>query len=215
MIAATLSAAAVSERCDPEEIRRQFDRGFNAQISVLKRHNCPKKILKTLESKRRQVIARAAGMIFFGSKRIFFSPVIPTSQLSIPEQMLMVKNGDVPGCTFLSPKDITDEVIVPQEPYFIFSIDDGTKTRGWSPQQAKWAFSKQPRRRGLSCVEAIGFCCVSGVLSRFNIDAISSRVRKNKIPFLWILGKKPRLGADKADTSDEKWGIPSCNAVII
>jgi len=213
--AATLSTATVSEQRDPEEARRRFDREFSAQISALRRQNCPKAVIKTLESKRPQVIARAVGMTFFGSKRVFFSPVIPASQLSVPEQMLMVKNGDIPGCTFLSPKDITNEVEIPQEPYFIFSVDDGSKTLGWTSQQAERAFAKQPRRRGLNCVEAIGFCRVSGVLSRFNIDAISSRFRKTKIPFLWIIGREPRLGADKVDASDPRWGIPSCNTIVI
>jgi len=210
---AASSAAAVSEQRDPEEARRRFDRDFSAQISALRRRNCPKAIIKTLESKRSQVIARAVGMTF-GSKRVFFSPVIPASQLSIPEQMLMVCNGDVPGFTFLSPKDITDKVKVPQEPYFIFSIDDGAKTLGWTPQQAEQTFSKQPRRRGLNCVEAIGLCRVSGVLSRFNIDAIASRVKKVKVPFLWIVEREPRLGADKVNASDPRWGIPSCNTVV-
>ncbi len=217
MQGAALSAvAAVSERRrDPEMARRQLDREFSDQMAVLRHCNCPKPAIKMLENKRPQVIARAVGMTVLGSKRVFFCSVIPASQLSIPEQMLMVRNGDIPGCTFLSPKDISDEVNVPQEPYFIFSIEDGTKTLGWTPQQAERTFSKQPRRRGLNCAEAIGFCRVSGVLSRFNIDAIASRVKKVKIPFLWILGREPRLGADKANTSDPRWGIPSCNSLVI
>ncbi len=216
MQGAALSAVAVSERRhDPEMARQQFDREFSSQIALLKRQYCPKPIMRSLESKRPQVIARAVGMTFFGSKRVFFCPVIPASQLSIPEQMLMVRNDNVPGCTFISPSNITDEVDVPQEPYFIFSVDDGSKTLGWTPQQAERTFSKQTRRRGLNCIEAIGFCCVSDVLSRFNIDAIASRVRRTKIPFLWILGREPRLGADKVNASDIRWGIPSCNTLVI
>lgn len=215
MQGATLSAATASEWNDPEEVRCQFDMKFSAQMAALKRQNCPKAILKTLERKRNQVIAKAVGMNFFKSKRIFFSPVIPTSQLSVPEQMLMVHNNGVPGRTFLSPRDITDEVDVPSEPYFIFSIEDGAKTLGWSPQQADRMFQKQPRRRGLNCAEAIGLCCVSGVLLRFNVDAIASRVKRNRIPFLWIVEREPRLGADRVDASDSKWGIPSCNTTVV
>jgi len=216
MIGATLSSvAAVSRRHDPEMARRQFDGEFSARILALRHHDCPKTIIRNLENKRPQVIARAVGMTFLESKRVFFCPVIPASQLSIPEQMLMVHNNDIPGCTFISPSDITDEAEAPREPYFIFSVDDGSKTLGWTPQQAERALLKQPRRRGLNCVEAIGFCRVSNVLSRFNIDAIASRVKRIKIPFLWIVGREPRLGADKADTSDPRWGIPSCNSTII
>ena len=210
-----LSAAVAEQRHDPEMARRQFDGEFSAQISALRRQDCPRAILKTLEKKRPQVITRVAGMTFLGSKRVFFSPAIPASQLSIPEQMLMVRNGDIPGCTFISPSDITDEMKVPWESYFIFSVDDGSKTLGWTPHQAERTFLKQPHRRGLSCAEAIGFCRVSGVLSRFNIDAIASRVRKTKIPFLWVLGREPRLGADNANTSDPRWGVPSCNTVVV
>lgn len=210
--AAALSAAVVS---NPEETKRRFDREVSAQISVLRRQGCPKTITKALENKRPQVISRAVGMTFLGNRRVFFSSVIPASQLSIPEQMLMVRNGNIPGRTFLSPKDITDEVELPQEPYFIFNIDDGARMLGWTPQQAERTFSKQPRRRGLNCAEAIGFCRVSDVLSRFNIDAIASRVKRCKIPFLWVIGREPRLGADKVNTSDPRWGIPSCNTIVI
>jgi hypothetical protein len=198
-----------------EEAGRRLDREFSAQISVLKRFNCPKGIIKTLESKRQSVITKAVGMCFLGSKRILFCPVIPTPHLSVPEQMLMVLNNDVPGCTFISPKDITDEVDAPREPYFIFGIDDGAKTLGWTPHQAERTFSRQPRRRGLNCAEAIGLCRASDVLSRFNIDAIASRVKKAKIPFLWVVGREPRLGADKVNTSNPNWGIPSCNTMVI
>ncbi|MFH1392880.1 MAG: DUF5701 family protein [Patescibacteria group bacterium] len=210
---AVLSAVAA---CDPEIAKRRFDQQFSAQISTLRHCDCPRAITKALEKKRSQVITRAAGMTFLGSKRIFFSSIIPASQLSIPEQMLMVHNNDIPGCTFISPKDITDTVETPtREPYFIFGIDDGAKTLGWAPQQAERAFSKQPRRRGLSCVEAIGLCRISDILSRFNIDAIASRVKKTKIPFLWVVGKEPRLGADNINTSAPKWGVPSCNTIIV
>jgi len=212
---ATLSAATVSERHDPEEARRRFDKEFSAQMSTLKRHNCPKAITKTMEGKRLQVIARAVGMCFLGSKRVFFSPAIPESQLSIPEQMLMVKNGDIPGCTFLSPSDITDKANATQEPYYVFSVEDGAKTLGWTPYFGEKVFKAQPNRRGLSVVESISLCRHTDTLSRQNIDAIWSRFKKEKIPFLWILGKEPRLGADKADTSDPRWGIPSCSIKII
>lgn len=216
--AATAVAAAVlgGQRRNPtEEVRRRIDKEFSAQMSALRRQNCPKAVVKTLERKRPQVIARTVGMTFLGNRRIFFSPVIPAPQLSIPEQMLMVRNGVIPGRTFLGSRDITDEMETPQEPYFIFNIDNGAKTLGWTPQQAEQAFSRQPRRRGLNCVEAIGLCCVSDVLSRFNIDAIASRVKGRLIPFLWVVDREPRLGADKDNASDPKWGIPSCNTVVM
>lgn len=217
MIGTALSAvAAVAERRrDPEMARRQFDGEVSAQICALRRQNCPKAILKTLEKKRPQVIARAVGMTFLGSKRVFFSSVIPASQLSIPEQMLMVRNGDIPGCTYLDTTRIADLVEMPRESYYIFSVEDGTRTLGWTPYFGEKVFKTQPNRRGLSVVESIGLCRNTDTLKHHNIDAIWSRLKRTKIPFLWVLVREPRLCADNANTSDPRWGIPSCNTVVI
>ncbi|MDO8443632.1 MAG: hypothetical protein Q7S78_01415 [Candidatus Azambacteria bacterium] len=211
MIGAALSAAAVR---DPEEARRRFDREFSAQIFALKRHDCPKMIVRTLEKKRPQVIARAGGMIPSGSKRVSFLPIIPSNRLSVREQLSMVKNGNIPGCTRLDTAYITNLELVPEEEYFIFSIEDGTKTLGWTPIFGEKVFKAQPNRRGLSVPEIISLCRHTDVISRQNIDAILSKL-KDKVPFLWLVEREPRLCADKMTTSDPRWGIPSCNSVVI
>ena len=210
--AAVATATMVAVR-NPELIKRQFDREFSAQMSVLKHHNCPQTTLRNFENKRTQVVARAVGMLPSGSKRISFLPVIPPNRLSIREQLSMIKNGNVPGCTRLDTAYLANMTQLPKEEYFIFSIEDGTRTLGWTPLFGERAFKTQPNRRGLSVPEIISQCRHTDVLSRHNVDAILARF-KDKVPFIWLIEREPRLCADKAFTSDPRWGIPSCNTVI-
>lgn len=213
--AAALSAVMVAEQRNPEMARRQFDREISAQISALKRQNCPKTIIRNLEKKRSQVVARAVGMLPSGSKRISFLPIIPPNRLSVCEQLSMVKNGNVLGCTRLDTAYLANIMQLPKEEYFVFSIENGARTLGWTPLFGERAFKTQPNRRGLSVPEIISLCRHTDVLSHHNVDAILARFRKDNVPFIWLIEREPRLCADKAFTSDPRWGIPSCNAVVI
>jgi len=207
-------AAVTIHQYKPEVINLLFDKFFTRQISVLKRYDCPKPIVRTLESKRPQVVARAVGMIPPGSKRISFIPVIPANRLSISEQLCMVRNGNIRGCTSLDTAFVTNLLPVPKEEYFVFSVEDGARTLGWTPLFGEKAFRIQPNRRGLSVPETISLCLHTGVLTHHNVDAIMSKLR-GKIPFMWLVEREPRLCADKVDASDPRRGIPSCNTMVI
>ena len=211
---AVATAAMVAVRHDPEMARRQFDQQFSARMSMLKRHNCPQAAIKNFENKRPQVVARAVGMIPSGSKRVSFLPIIPPNRLSVCEQLSMVKNGNIPGCTRLDTAYLANIMQMPKEEYFIFSVEDGTRTLGWTPLFGERAFKTQPNRRGLSVPEIISQCRHTDVLSHHNVDAIIARF-KDKVPFIWLIEREPRLCADKAFTSDPRWGIPSCNMTVI
>jgi len=115
--------------------RSDLERLFDTQIATLKDRGVPAPIVEILQNQRDQVIAKTSEMTF-ENRRVPFLPVIPRTYLSIYSQMPMVKSGGKAGYTYLKPTAITDVVTTPEDPYYIYDIEDGETMRGKAPQDA-------------------------------------------------------------------------------
>jgi hypothetical protein len=153
--------------------KEDLEKLFDTQIQTLKDRGCPPVIIDMLKEQRDQVLQKASE-ITIAKKHIPFLPVIPRIYLSIYSQMQMVRNGDKVGYTYLKPSEITDVVETPQDPYYIFDVEDGEAMLGKSPQNAEKAI-KQQNWRGLTEVEVIALGIHTDVLSRHYVDAVGSR----------------------------------------
>lgn len=190
--------------------KEDLEKLFDAQIQTLKDRGCPSVIIDMLREQRDQVLQKASE-ITIAKKHIPFLPVIPRIYLSIYSQMQMVRNGDKVGYTYLKPSEITDVVKTPQDPYYIFDVEDGEAMLGKAPKDAEKAI-KQQNWRGLTEVEVIALGIHTNVLSRHYVDAVGSRYGSDRVPLLWLHGGKPELGWYGLGHADDEWGAASCRS---
>jgi hypothetical protein len=191
--------------------REDLEKFFDSQIQTVKDRGCPEAIMSILQNQRSSVLQRA-GEITLGEGHVPFLPVIPRTYLSIYAQMPMVRNGDKVGYTYLRPYDITDVVETPQDPYYIFDVEDGEAMLGKAPQDAEKAIKKQGRR-GLTEVEVISLGIYTDVLTRHYVDAVGSRYESIRMPVLWLSDDRPKLDWDYLGHADGRWGAASCRSL--
>jgi len=188
--------------------RSELENLFDTQIATLKERGVPEQIVEMCQNQRSSVLAKASETAF-KEGRIPFLPVIPRDFLSIYSQMVLVKIGGKTGVNYLKPSLVTNVVKTPDEPYYIFDIEDGEAMLDKAPKDAK-KFIKKQGRRGLIEVEVISLCVHTNVLSRHFVDATGSRCRRGRVPCLGLCGATPRLHAGDADYAYPFFGAASC-----
>jgi hypothetical protein len=143
---------------------------------------------------------------------VAFLPVIPLSYLSLYTQMAMVENDGKKGFTYLKPNLISNVVEVPDKPYFIYNVENGQAMRGKSSNEAT-ELLKNTGRSPLTVAEVASLALHTDVLSQIFLDASGSRFESaDEVPDVWLSGGEPWLGWFSADSTDSKWGSPSCGS---
>ena len=113
------------------------------------------------------------------------------------------------GYAYLKPTAITDMVEIPDEPYYIFDVEDGESTKGMSPEKAEKTFKSQ-RRSALTAAEVMALATHTDVLSRHNLWASGSRCNAAVlVPSVWLNGDRPGFSWSCTDSSFSECGSPS------
>jgi hypothetical protein len=188
--------------------RDDLEKLFNNQIATLKDRGTPEQIVELLANQRSSVIGKASEMTFKDG-HVPFLPVIPRTYRSPYDLMSAVRNDDKVGYTYLNPTSITDKVEAPDEPYYIYDVEDGESTRGKSPESAENTFKSQ-KRSPLTAAEVMALTTHTYVLSRHNVCASSSRYDSaGSVPYVWVYDSRPELRWGYADGSGSEWGSAS------
>ena len=190
--------------------RGHLEQLFDTQIATLNDRSVPMQIVEMFHEQRDQVIAKASEMSFENG-RMPFLPIIPRTYLSIYSQMPMVKSGGNAGYTYLKPTAITDVVTAPEDPYYIYDIEDGEAMRGKTPQDAEKLIRKQGRF-GLTEVEVISLGVHTDVLSKHYVDAVGFRYFSDRVPDLYLNDGEPELDWVYLGSSYDHWGAASCGS---
>ncbi len=205
------AVAKAKQRLDTEAKqanRYGLEKLFDNQIATLKDRGTPEQIVELLANQRSSVIGKASEMMFENG-HVPFLPVIPRTYRSPYDLMSAVRHGDTVGYTNLNPTSITDKVEAPDEPYYIYDVEDGKSTKGKSSESAEKIFKSQ-KRSPLTATEVMALTTHADVLSRHNVWASGSRlVSADSVPHVWLSDGKPELDWDYADNSNSKWGSPS------
>jgi len=189
-----------------------FEQLFDTQIATLEDRGVPKQIVEILQNQRSQVLAKANKM-YFDNGCLSFLPVIPRTYLSIYSQMPMVFKSGNAGFTELKPNNITDVIDTPDDPYYIYDIEDGKAMLGMAPMQKAEKLINEQMRFGLTEVEVIALGIHTDVLSKHYVDAVGSRYYSDGIPYLFLeVGKKPVLSRSHLDVDDNHFGAASCGS---
>lgn len=188
---------------------------FDTQIAILKFRGTPEQIVEILQIQKGAVLKKASEMTF-GDGNIPFLPVIPRSFRSPYDLMAMVRNGRKVGYTCLNPTAISDVVETPQEPYYIYDVEDGSSTRGKSLENAEKIF-KQQKRSPLTAAEVMALTTHTDVLSKHYVRAPGSRYESaDKVPDVsFVIDARPKLGwdyVDDDDDADDLRGSASCGS---
>lgn len=193
--------------------RGHLEELFDTQIATLEDRGVPAPIVRMLYNQRGQVITKASEMAFENG-RVPFLPVIPRAYLSIYSQMPMVLNGkNMVGYTNLVPTTVTDTDMVdtPENPYYIYDIEDGELMRDKAPQDAEELIENQGRL-GLTEVEVIALGVHTDVLSRHYVDAVGSLYDDCTGIYLRLYVGLPELDHSSRNISDPMWGAASCGS---
>lgn len=188
---------------------RDYEAIFDEQIKLLNERGTPQGVINALSEKRGRIILRASGLKLL-PERIPFLPVIPQSKMSINSQMQLIRYEQALGYSLLDEKMIHNIGGLPNEPYYIFDIEDGRIFMDMSPHAAS-ALIKASRREWLVAAEAIALCAHTDVLLHHFVDAIGSRydnLRKNV--HIVLEGKTPRMKCGFISDSNPDWGTASC-----
>ena len=200
-------------------IKDNLEALFGAQIQTLKDRRCPERITELFMQAQARVVAKALKMRF-KNDRIPFLPVIPCNYITVFSQMGMVLNENVAGYSSIYRNDTTpanpfsnkdiDLVKIPEEPYYIFNIEDGTKCP--NEDEIERQINKCDRVC-LTGIEIIALAVHSDVLSKCRIIGMNSYCNEWGVasPFLFVCGtKQPILGyVYGLNDCDEGYGIPS------
>lgn len=192
--------------------RNNLEKLFDSQIATLKYRGTPEQIVEILQNQKGAVVKKASEMAI-GDGNIPFLPVIPRSFWSPYDLMAMVRYGSKVGYTYLNPTQISDVVDAPQEPYYIYDVEDGNSMRGKSPENAEKTF-KQQKRSPLTAAEVMALTTHTDVLSKHCVWATGSRYElAYEVPNVCLdYGYRPGLGWGWVGGSDGRWGAASCGS---
>ena len=192
--------------------RSDLEKLFDGQIATLKDRGTPEQIVEILQNQKGAVVKKAIEMAD-GCGNIPFLPVIPRSFRSPYDLMAMVRNGAKVGYTYLKPTQISDVVDAPQEPYYIYDVEDGESTRGKNPEVAE-KILKQQKRSPLTAAEVTALTTHTDVLSKHYVWATGSRYESaDEVPDVCLDGgDRSKLYWYDVDYSDDRWGSASCGS---
>ena len=192
--------------------KNDLEKLFDSQIKTLKDRGVPKQIVEIIQNQKGSALQKASEMTF-GDGNIPFLPVIPRSYRSPYDLMAMVKNGGKAGYTYLNPTEISDVVDAPQEPYYIYDVEDGSSMRDKSPESAEEALKWQ-KRSPLTAAEVMALTTHADVLSKHYVLATGSRYEHaGRVPNVYLgYGGRPWLDWYYIDFSFDRWGAASCGS---
>ncbi len=195
-----------------ESKREDLEKLFNGQIQTLKDRGCPEQIVEMLQNQKGKVVERAREMSFVEGN-IPFLPVIKSAYLGYYGLMSMVRNGDKQGYTYLNSATITDKFDTPEDPYYIYDVENGQALLDKSPEKAIDIIKGQSRSP-LTAAEVVNLCIVTNVLSRHYVDAAGSRYDgSDRVPDVCLHdGDRPRLDWSYLDCPGRHWGSASCGS---
>ena len=186
---------------------------FDSQIARLKNRDNYNNFIDKLIAKRQAVIkqALALNMPF---DRIPFLPVITERYLNIHFLLKSVFFEGRMGFCRLDNLRLSNVVKVPDEPYYIFDVDDGTGSLDIEPWRAETNV-KIAERSCLTDCEVVALGVHTGVLARHYLMAIGSRYSNGVetcFPSLQVCNGKPIMDHRCLSNSPAQFlGTPSCS----
>ena len=185
---------------------------FDSQIQTLKDRGCPSQIIEAVVNGRAKVkVIDHAQTLNIADCNLPFAPVITPLYLGYHGIVAMVRNGDKSGYTYLDPRQIIDEEKVPTGLYYHFDIEDGTSRLGKKPEVSDRDIRSEKRLRSVAA-EVVSIGTHTNVLSRHYMDAVGSRYGSVGVPYLCLIGDRPKLGWDCLGDGDDRWGAASCGS---
>lgn len=159
---------------------------------------------------RERFVLETALKMNLAEDRIPFLPVIPPWIMSVNAQMGLIQFEGHAGYTLLDQKKIHTMAGTPNEPYFIFDVEDGKTYMDVSPLAAD-SLIRSVGRFPLTATEAIALCVHTDVLFDHFVDAAGSRYEsKNKNVTVILEGAVANLSQAFFQDSDPNWGTASC-----
>lgn len=189
-----------------------YEQLFNEQLRTLNDRGCSGYILKEFR-KLKEAVIHTAGELIPETGKIPFLSVIPRRPYcSLAEQMRMVRNNGHFGQRCPYPNLISKESMeIPDQPYYIFSIEPGSRfLQGQLSEIGD--ILKKDGRRPLTLTENIALCVQTDVLSSHNLKIATAffgsarrelgiYIDEKNVPYLCCLdGRKTK----------KPWGVASC-----
>lgn len=144
---------------------------FDEQLAILQLASSQQFTIAALFKQKEAVIAKASEMIFLES-HIPFIPVIPSEWRSPLDQVVFLHEQQKGFC-FIEPHNIWNNQEMPQSPYYIFNVEDGTALRRENPRAHEHHLDESGRRF-LTADEIINLALQQEVLRRHWIVAPGS-----------------------------------------
>lgn len=149
--------------------------------------------------------------------------VIPFNIIPFEKQLEAVDLGSSKKAyTFLDPKlliDLQQKMKLPQVPYLLMGIEDGTAMLGKSPEEASKLLFEQ-RRRPMTVNQGLSLVLHRPeILSHHNIHLSGSGIRDAETrevfaPDFYVYAGRLKMKRDAADDADPRWGTPSYRDII-
>jgi len=178
---------------------------FVHQIHLLRARGCPEIILRYLMKQQKDVMekTREVGGLFL--------PVISLVHRGLYDLMAMLRIDRAVGFTNLKPSDLLSDILEsPDDPYYVFGVDDGSSLMQMSPDETIDFFVKRDEaKRFLRTAEIIALGLHANILLSYNIWAAGSRSRNGMVPALVTTLGKPELISYFADHK-VPWGLSFC-----
>lgn len=175
---------------------------FDSQLRCLEEAEFPKQAVRILRGQKNRVLERYAKMRL-GEGNLPFLAVLPRPYLPMLEIMPryfadkigkvlnvsqplreeMLAKGEA-ELVIINPKYVSDMEAVPDDPYFIYDVEDGGSNAGKLLQESE----KEILRRGRRCLtvaEVWSLHIQTGVLARLRLLALGSRFNTEYYPFLY------------------------------
>lgn len=188
---------------------KELEKLFDSQIRTLSDWDLPLSFVGRLRNKEVGVLDKAIKMEI-PEGHIPFLPVVPEEYISDFGMINLVCNGKNRGVLSVDSDKITNNVEVPEVPYFIFDVDDGREMLGKSPKRAKKLIIEQGRSC-LTASEGITVCIHTNVLSEHCVDCTGSNYEDpSKVLDISLFAGTPRLCCSSIDNSSKKYGSASC-----
>jgi len=199
-----------------EQRKNGFGKLFDAQQEILKIRGCPEEILQMFNEKRNKVLEKASVMHFF-QEHIPFIPIIPRSFMGIYGLMSMVHREEVGTAGgHLDPNETLTDVSVSENLYFIYGIENGSKTIGKAVGVANHSI-ETTGRLSLTTEEGLSLCIMTNVLDSHSVNCAAVSRRGDSLAVLSIFAsaknKKVVLAWNNVNSernNDQKFGTPSC-----
>ncbi|HVR77977.1 MAG TPA: DUF5701 family protein [Acidimicrobiia bacterium] len=141
-----------------------------------------------------------------------FVVVIPSSMVSISDQLSLVEHDEGGVTQFLKDEDliVRSGIAIPDEPYLAKGIDVGDQLRGVSPDAAVEHLIGEGRSPLTITEGAALLTHYPHILDFVNIHLAATVHQSGDAIDLYSYAGAVKLKRDPADRGDPRWGTPSC-----